>query len=142
MPDVFDRATRSKIMSKIRSKNTGIEKVLKEALIRNGLTDFEMYYGIIGKPDFVFVKEKVAIFCDSLFWHGKKNIPQTNREYWIAKFQRNIRRDEVVTRTLKKEGWVVVRFYDNEILKDADKCAKRISKILNRIRGTPQNNLQ
>ena len=142
MPDIFDKATRSKIMSKIRSKNTGVEKALKEALIRNGLTDFEMYYGIMGKPDFAFVKERVAIFCDSLFWHGKKNIPQTNREYWIAKFQRNIKRDKVVTQTLRKEGWKVVRFYDNEILKDADKCAKKIGKILSRIRFFQRNNLQ
>jgi DNA mismatch endonuclease (patch repair protein) len=142
MPDVFDKATRSKIMSKIRSKDTGVEKAFKEALIRNGLTDFEMHYKIMGKPDFVFVKEKVAVFCDSLFWHGKKNIPQTNREYWIAKFQRNMRRDKVVTQTLKKEGWKVVRFYDNEILKDADRCAKKINKILSRIRSSQKNDLQ
>jgi len=142
MPDVFDKATRSKIMSKIRSKDTGVEKAFKEALIRNGLTDFEMHYKVMGKPDFVFVKEKVAVFCDSLFWHGKKNIPQTNREYWIAKFQRNMRRDKVVTQTLKKEGWKVVRFYDNEILKDADRCAKKINKILSRIRSSQKNDLQ
>jgi DNA mismatch endonuclease (patch repair protein) len=142
MPDVFDKATRSKIMSKIRSKDTGVEKAFKEALIRNGLTDFEMHYKIMGKPDFVFVKERVAVFCDSLFWHGKKNIPQTNREYWIAKFQRNMRRDKVVTQTLKKEGWKVVRFYDNEILKDADRCAKKINKILSRIRSSQKNDPQ
>lgn len=117
-------------MSRIRSKNTKIELTLREAFIRNGLGDFEMHYGIIGKPDFAFPNEKIAIFCDSLFWHGKKNIPKTNREYWIAKFERNAKRDKIVTKTLQKKNWKVVRFYENEILGDADRCAKRIVTIL------------
>lgn len=131
MPDVFDKATRSRIMSKIRSKNTGIERILKEALLRNGLKNFEMHYSkIIGKPDFVFVKEKVAVFCDSSFWHGKKKVPQTNREYWMAKFQRNIKRDEMVTQVLTNDGWKVIRFYDDQILKDPDGCVQKIIEIL------------
>ena len=104
--------------------------ILREALIRNQLANFEMHYGIIGKPDFAFVKEKVAVFCDSLFWHGKKNLPQTNRDYWILKFQRNIKRDRIVTKTLRKDGWKVIRLYEDEILRDADKCAKKIGRIL------------
>jgi len=134
MPEKFDKATRSKIMSRIRSKDTKIERLLKDTLVKKGITDFEMHYKIIGRPDFAFVKEKVAVFCDSLFWHGKKNIPQTNREYWIAKFKRNRERDETVTQTLKNEGWTVIRFYDDEILKDANICAQKIIEILNRIR--------
>jgi len=130
MPDVFDKTTRSRIMSKIRSKNTKAEIALKEALIRNGLGNFEMHYGIMGRPDFAYVKEKVAVFCDSMFWHGKKNIPQTNRDYWVPKLERNIARDKVVTKTLRKEGWRVVRLYENQALRDPDRCARKIGKIL------------
>lgn len=129
-PDKFDKTTRSRIMSKIRSKDTVIEKTLRGALRRHGLNDFETYYPAIGKPDIAFVEKKVAIFCDSLFWHGKKNIPETNREYWIAKFKRNIERDKKVTKALQKQGWKVIRFDEDEILGDVDRCVKNIKEVL------------
>lgn len=129
MVDIVDKETRSKIMSKIHSKGTKSEIALKDALIANGITDFKMHYEIMGKPDFAFLEIKLAVFCDSLFWHGKKSIPETNRAYWLKKFEKNRERDRKVNQYLKKNGWQVLRINEDVILKNPTKQANRIKKI-------------
>lgn len=110
--DVLTKEQRSRNMKAIRSKNTKIEVILAKSLWAKGLRYRKNNKNVFGKPDFTFKKYKIAIFCDGEFFHGKdwetaKNRIKSNREFWLAKIAGNIKRDEVVNETLKKEGWTV-----------------------------------
>lgn len=127
--------TRSENMSRIRSIETSIEIKLRKALWERGYRYRKNCKGIFGKPDICFLGKKIAIFCDSEFWHGKyllesKYIPKTNQEYWIPKIERNIERDKEVAVALEKEGWIVLRFWQKEIEKDLENCLLRIEDAL------------
>lgn len=127
--------SRSENMRRIRSKDTSIEIKLRKALWHRGFRYQKNCKGIIGKPDICFKGKKVAIFCDSEFWHGKyltegKYIPKTNAEYWIPKITRNIERDKEVNATLSEQGWVVLRFWQKEIEKDIETCLDTIESYL------------
>src|SRR5579871_4471129 len=108
-----------KNMQAIRSRDTKIEMMVGKALWRKGYRYRKNNRKIIGTPDFTFAKYKLAIFCDSIFWHGKnwaitnKRIT-TNREFWVKKIERNIQRDKEVTWVLQKHGWVVLRFWEDD----------------------------
>ena len=122
-------------MSAIRSKDTEIELILRKELHRRGFRYRIHYSAAHGKPDIAFPKAKIAIFCDSEFWHGyqweeKKRKIGSNREYWIPKIERNIQRDKEVTSLLRNEGWLVLRFWGNKILEHPGKCADRVSRAL------------
>lgn len=131
MTDVFSKSVRSSIMAKIKSKNTKCELVLRDALIHNGVVSFKMHYPVIGKPDIAFPRIKIAIFCDSDFWHGKNGIPKTNQKYWKMKFQRNKKRDRLVNKELKKLGWKTIRFSEKRIIKNTDYCVNKILEHIN-----------
>lgn len=126
----------SKNMSAIKSKGTKIEKILGAALWFNGFRYRKQYKKIIGKPDFVLVSKKIAIFCDSSFWHGYKNMEtkrhsfKSNYDFWENKIRKNIERDELVNRTLLDQGWTVVRFWDFQIIKDVNECIEILKKII------------
>ena len=89
----------------------------------------------MGKPDIVFKGRKVAVFCDSEFWHGynfeehRKDF-KSNQQFWIPKIQRNIERDLEVTLTLRDAGWTVIRFWGNDIKRDVGMCVKTIKNAL------------
>lgn len=126
---------RSENMSRIRSKNTSIEKLLGKAMWTLGLRYRKNDKTVFGKPDFVFKGKKVAVFCDSEFWHGKylleqKYIPKSNTEYWIPKLERNIERDKQVNTELELAGWTVIRFWEKDIRKHSEECAKKVFDIL------------
>jgi DNA mismatch endonuclease Vsr len=133
MADVFTEKKRSEIMSRIRSKDTKLEtdffKLIRRTLYLKGLKYRKHYKKLSGKPDIAFVKKKVAVFIDGDFWHGynfgkvKNRLPQ---KYWRGKIENNIKRDKRINRTLKKEGWIVIRIWGHEI-------KKRPAKALNRI---------
>ena len=129
-PDKFDRSVRSYIMSRIRSKDTKCERALRASLIRQGIRGFRMHHKIVGRPDFAFPVEKIAIFCDSDFWHGLKPIPSTNRAYWATKIARNKSRDRSVESKLRAEGWVVLRFREYRLLNSPTECVEEISVTL------------
>ena len=127
--------SRSENMRRIRSTDTSIEIKLRKALWHRGFRYQKNCKGIIGKPDICFKGKKVAIFCDSEFWHGKyltegKYIPKTNVEYWIPKITRNIERDKEVNATLIEQGWIVLRFWQKEIEKDLETCLDTIESFL------------
>lgn len=114
-------------MQAIRGKNTKIEMVLGRALWKKGYRYRKNNKTVYGKPDFTFKKLKIAIFCDSDFWHGKdwdilKLRLNTNREFWIKKIEQNIKRDIEVNQYLKLKGWTVLRFWEREINKHLDYC--------------------
>ena len=122
---------RHKNMTAIKSNNTSIEIALRKALWSQGIRYRKNYKKLPGKPDIALTKYKIAIFCDSSFWHGydwenQKNRIGTNRDYWIPKIERNIERDKQITQQLTDLGWFVLRFWDKEIKKDINKCVETI----------------
>ncbi len=108
-------------MAQVKSTgNKSTEKNFIAVLRESKLLGWRRNYPIFGKPDFVFPRAKVAVFVDGCFWHGhprKCRMPQSNREYWLEKIDRNIVRDKLVTRTLKDKGWKVIRIWEDMILK-------------------------
>ena len=133
MPDKFDVKTRSRIMSKIRHKNTKPELRLRAALCSRGLRGYRLHLKLPGKPDVTYTKKRVAIFVDGDFWHGyswKKLGKVPPRGYWQKKIQSNIDRAKRHNMQLKKEGWAVLRFWEHEINSSVNKCVNKISKLL------------
>ena len=122
---------RRKNMQAIKNKDSQIELLLRKELWKRGLRYQKNRTDIFGKPDIVFKGKKIAIFCDSEFWHGKdydKSVGRigTNQEYWKQKIARNIERDKEVNEQLQKEGWTVIRFWEKDITKDTDRCIQLI----------------
>ena len=134
MPDLFSKETRSKIMSAIKSKDTKIERKLRSILWQIGYR-YRIHYKIIGKPDIVFPKQKIAIFCDGCFWHGCPKCykpPKSNQKYWDTKIQKNQTRASYVNDKLKNEGWIVLRFWAHEINENLESVLKEIEENLKR----------
>ena len=126
---------RKKCMRANKSTGTKPELVLAKAMWALGLRYRKNSGSIFGKPDFSFKKYKVAVFVDGEFWHGKdweqkKAEIKGNREFWIAKIERNIKRDIEVTGRLKAEGWTVLRFWSNDVVKDTTSCAEKVKEII------------
>lgn len=119
--DVFTKSKRSKVMSRIRgSGNKNTEIALAKLFRRNKLTGWRRNNKIFGKPDFIFNKWRLAIFVDGCFWHGcprHKTKPKNNRVFWHVKLSSNKSRDVIVTRTLRKSGWKVLRIWEHELAK-------------------------
>jgi DNA mismatch endonuclease (patch repair protein) len=121
-------------MSRVRSSGSHIEQVLRQALWRAGLR-YRKQYPVFGRPDFVLVRHRIAIFCDSEFWHGyrwgkrRKQEHRRNQTYWFAKIERNRARDRIVNRELAKIGWRVIRFWERDIIREADFCATRVAAL-------------
>ncbi len=123
--------TRSENMSRIRGKDTSIEIILRKALWAKGIRYRKTCKDLYGKPDICFKGKKVAVFCDSEYWHGKylmegRYIPKTNTEFWVKKIKSNIERDKKVNEELKLQGWTVIRFWGEEINKELESCVKKI----------------
>jgi len=126
---------RSRTMSRIRSKDTKPEMLLRKALWAKGHRYRLRVKKLPGSPDVVFRKHKLAIFVDGEFWHGykweaKKTKIKSNRGFWIPKIERNIQRDGENNKALKEMGWTVLRFWESAIKKDLDNCVASIEKCL------------
>lgn len=121
---------RRKNMQHIRSKDTSIEIKLRKALWHEGIRYRKNFKALPGKPDIAITKYRIAIFCDSSFWHGrdfeKKKPVATNHQYWDAKIKRNMERDKEVNQQLRAAGWTVLRFWDIEINKNMDECINTV----------------
>jgi len=132
MSDIFSVKKRSEIMRKVRNKNTNIELILRKALFKDGVR-FRVKNKLFGKPDIIISEEKIAIFCDGDFWHGRNFRKEADgyKDFWKEKIRTNIERDILVNKTLEKEGWRVLRFWKTEILKDLDKCVDKVKDKIN-----------
>lgn len=134
-------------MSRIKSKDTKIELLMAKELWKNGLRYRKNDKTVSGKPDFTFKKIKLAIFCDSEFWHGmdweiqQKRIG-TNQAFWIAKIQNNINRDRKTNEKLTNTGWIVLRFWESDIKKNLDECILIINDTIRYLKPAPYNNLK
>ena len=122
-------------MQQVKNKDSKIEVLLRQELWSRGLRYRKNVNRIYGKPDIVFIGKKVAVFCDSEFWHGynweeRKKDFKSHQEFWIPKTERNMERDAEVTARLESEGWTVIRFWGNEIKKNTAQCADIIEKAV------------
>ena len=133
MPDVFTQAKRSEVMSRIRGKgNKSTEIKLLNLFRENGIKGWRRHQPLTGKPDFVFPKERLAVFVDGCFWHGCPRCymePRKNIEFWRKKVQGNQRRDRRVTRQLRENGWRVCRIWECR-LKNPEPVISRIQRML------------
>ena len=128
---------RSKIMGKIRGKNTKPELAFRKALWQKGYRYRIDYKKLIGKPDIVLKKYRTVIFIDGEYWHGynwaeRKAKIKTNREFWISKIERNIQRDKEVNVELERLGYTVFRFWESEIKKELEDCMHQVIRHLER----------
>lgn len=115
----------------IRSQNTKIEIILRKALWNDGIRYRKNYTELPGKPDIAITKYKIAVFCDGEFWHGKdwsekKERIHSNRDYWIPKIEKNMRRDKEINIQLSALGWRVIRFWEKDIKKKLDQCVMTV----------------
>ena len=145
MADVFSQAKRSAVMARIRSRgNRATELVLAALLRRHGLTGWRRHLEIGAaaagrgrfrvRPDFVFRRERLALFVDGCFWHGCPRhgaLPAGNRAFWRRKLAGNRARDRRVNRILRRLGWGVVRVWEHELARPREpRLARRLARSL------------
>jgi len=122
---------RSALMKKIKSTNTMPETLLSKLLWARGIRYRKNYKKLVGNPDIAITTKKIAIFIDGEFWHGynweeKKPKIKDNRDYWIPKIERTIKRDKETNEKLKELGWTVLRFWEKEITNNIDEIVNKI----------------
>lgn len=123
-------------MQQVKNKDSRIEVLLRKELWARGLRYRKNVNQIYGKPDIAFIGKKIAVFCDSEFWHGynwedRKKDFKSHQDFWFSKIERNMQRDVDVTAKLEAEGWTVLRFWGKEITKNTLHCADVIEKVVN-----------
>lgn len=135
--DNLTQEQRRKNMQHIRSKDTSIEVKFRKALWHKGYRYRKNYNELPGKPDIVLTKQRIAIFCDSEFFHGKdwevlkpRLEKSHNGEYWQKKIARNMERDEEVNKQLLFLDWTVIRFWGKDILKNTDECVRVVEETI------------
>ena len=144
MTDVLTAEQRHKNMSHIHSKDTKPEIVLRKALWHKGYRYRKNWDKLPGKPDIVLTRQKICIFIDSEFFHGKgfkcnyeskkynsleeQIMNGSNPEFWLKKITGNMERDKKVTEELKELGWTVLRFWSKDVLNDTETCVKEIEE--------------
>lgn len=124
--------TRSRVMSRIRGKDTGPERALGAGLQALGLNWESHQRDLPGSPDFVFREARVAIFVDGDFWHGWRFPAWRDKlsEAWELKIEKNRQRDNRNHRRLRRQGWRVLRIWEHQIHADLDKCLERVTDAL------------
>lgn len=135
--DVLTKKQRHKNMKRIRSKDTSIELIFRRILWKNGYRYRKNYKKLHGRPDIVLTKYRIAIFCDSEFFHGKdwQNLEKRikrgdNSEYWLAKIKRNMEHDREVDQKLRAEDWTVLRFWGEDIKKRTEECLRTVEESI------------
>jgi len=133
--DNVDRFTRSRTMAAVNSKNNrSTEWRLRPFLVRAGLRGWKVQAIYLpGKPDFVFIKSRIAIFVDGCFWHGCPKccrMPKSNKTYWRNKIKTNMIRDKNINKILHNMDWKVIRFWEHEIHNKPFFCINKIESKL------------
>lgn len=120
-------------MSRIRAKNTGIEKTVFSFLRKRGIYFQKHYELAAGKPDIAIPSKKIAVFINGDFWHGycfsgwKKRIP---KKYWAQKIQSNIDRDSKNYRALRRIGWRVLRIWGHELIENPENACRKVANFI------------
>lgn len=133
MPDVFSKAKRSQVMSRIRGRgNKNTELLLVRVFRAEGIIGWRRHSALFGSPDFTFRKHRLVVFVDGCFWHccpKHATAPKNNADYWRKKLDRNVERDRLVNRTLRKAGWHVLRIWEHDLPRRADYWVRRIKRL-------------
>lgn len=135
MADIWNKQKRSEVMSRIRSQGNKDTELRLISIFREArITGWRRKQPLFGKPDFVFRKQRLAVFVDGCFWHGCPRCyrrPASNQTYWDEKVQRNQKRDLQVTRELRRAGWHVLRIWEHQLSeKERGRLIKRVSRAL------------
>jgi len=138
----FTTEKRSKMMGKIRGKNTKPELLFRKALFGAGVRYRIHCKDLPGNPDVANKAKKFVVFIDGEFWHGynweeKKHSIKRNKDFWIAKIERNIQRDHEVNTSLNKMGFKVFRFWENEINKNLGNCLQKVLIYISAFEDSP-----
>ena len=143
MTDIVSPAERARIMSKIRSRGNKSTELRLIALLKEmGVKGWRRGYPVKGKPDFVFLNYKIAIFTDGCFWHGhgcRVAKPQTRSDYWTKKISRNMERDKKVTKMFESRGWLVIRVWECEFRHKAAEARKKLGWLRALLDESPQD---
>lgn len=133
--DKLTKDRRSWNMSRVKSKNTKPELLMFKMLKERGIK-FEKHYSIFGTPDIAFPENKLAVFIDGEFWHGKdfKILKTTISPFWVKKIGDNIKRDKKTVRNLTSEGWHVLRLWDKRVIRYPEQSIRRIMRLLERVK--------
>ncbi len=133
MADTISKAARSKIMSKIRGKNTGPERILRKELARHNIR-YRLNYRVAKyRVDIAFPGKQLGVFVDGCFWHGCRvcfRPPKSNLSYWGPKITANKHRDKRVDEAIKKNGWRTIHIWEHELKNSKEKSVKKILKAL------------
>ncbi len=132
MNDVLTPAQRSHCMAQVKGVDTKPEIILRKALWKKGFR-YRLHYNLPGRPDFVFVKQRAAIFVDGCFWHGcpiHYSAPQTREQFWKDKLKKNVLRDLAVDDELTANQWRVQRVWQHD-LKNLDNVVIKLAEVLN-----------
>lgn len=117
--DKISPQKRAWTMAQVRSSgNKSTEQKMVAVFKENKIKGWRRKYPLFGKPDFVFPKERLAVFVDGCFWHGHPKLcrmPKANKEYWVEKIKGNKKRDKKVNKELKHKHWKVIRIWEHEI---------------------------
>jgi DNA mismatch endonuclease (patch repair protein) len=133
MADKVSPEVRSRIMSRVRAKDTRLEIGFRRALWASGIRGWRCHpRAVIGHPDLAWQGRRIAVFLDSAWWHGHPSrwTPGRLSKWWDDKIERNRARDEEVTRRLVAQDWTVVRLWDFEVENDLDRCVERVRAAL------------
>jgi len=135
MTDKISKKQRSRNMAAVRSRgNKTTELALVKIFRKTKITGWRRHEKIFGiRPDFVFLKPRVAVFAHGCFWHGCRwhgQIPMSNRKFWRDKIKLNKNRDRLISRKLRRKGWTVLCFWEHEIKKKPGFITENIKKYL------------
>lgn len=137
--DKLTKEQRRVNMQAVKSKGSKIELALAKSLWVKGYRYRKNNNSVYGKPDLTFKSQKIAIFVDGDFWHGRnwevrKYDHKSNQEFWLKKIAKNIERDLAVNEKLMSDGWVVLRFWGSDVKKDLLNCTNQIEDTINAIK--------
>lgn len=134
--DVLSKEQRHKNMSRVRSKDTCGEILLRKALWKKGIRYRKNWKKLAGTPDIVITKYRIAVFVDGDFWHARNHLKNpgeqigTNQAFWRKKLKDNVARDRDVNMELTEQGWLVLRFWESDVKKDVDSCVAQILEYI------------
>lgn len=131
--DVFSKKKRSEIMSKIRSKDTKIEKLVFRELRKNKIYFQKHYRKAPGNPDIALPRKKKAVFIDGDFWHGYRYPTwkhELKTDFWTSKIENNLKRDKRNRAKLRRHGWKIMSIWEHDLLKRREKTMRKIIKFL------------
>lgn len=133
MTDVLTKRQRSLNMSRIKSRHTTPELIIRKLLFSKGLRGYRLHRNLRGRPDIIYPVNKLAIFIDGCFWHKCRKCfikPTTRVKFWENKLSGNVKRDKVISSELEKTGWQVLRIWEHEVKENPEKVLDRISSVL------------